>query len=61
MKRKPGNKVIIALVVLNLIVWLVFPPVNDGVQNLGVPDAQVHYEEFNFAVRRMQLFLLIAI
>lgn len=35
MERKPGNPVIIALVVLNLIVWLVFPPVNDGRANFG--------------------------
>lgn len=33
MKRNLGNVVIIALVILNLIVWLVFPPVNDGSPN----------------------------
>ena len=30
MKRNIGNLVIIALVVLTIIVWFVFPPVNDG-------------------------------
>ncbi len=30
MKRNIGNYVIIALVILNVIVWLVFPPENDG-------------------------------
>ncbi len=33
MKRNIGNLVIIALVILNIIVWLVFPPVNDGRPN----------------------------
>jgi predicted ferric reductase len=33
MKRNIGNLAIIALVILNIIVWLVFPPVNDGRPN----------------------------
>jgi predicted ferric reductase len=33
MKSKLGNLVIIALVVLNILVWFIFPPVNDGRQN----------------------------
>ena len=33
MKQNTGNLVIIALVILNIIVWLVFPPVNDGRPN----------------------------
>jgi predicted ferric reductase len=33
MKRNLGNIVIITLVVLNLVVWFVFPPVNDGRPN----------------------------
>ena len=33
MKQNIGNLVIIALVILNVIVWLVFPPVNDGRPN----------------------------
>ena len=33
MKQNIGNLVIIALVILNIIVWLVFPPVNDGRDN----------------------------
>jgi predicted ferric reductase len=33
MTRKLGNYAIIALVILNIIVWLVFPPVNDGRPN----------------------------
>ena len=33
MKRNIGNLAIIALVILNVIVWLVFPPVNDGRPN----------------------------
>jgi predicted ferric reductase len=33
MKRNIGNLAIIALVVLNIVVWLVFPPINDGRPN----------------------------
>ncbi|RPI90775.1 MAG: hypothetical protein EHM40_17530 [Chloroflexi bacterium] len=33
MKRNIGNLTIIALVILNVVVWLVFPPVNDGRPN----------------------------
>jgi len=33
MKRNLGNYAIIALVILNIIIWLVFPPVNDGRPN----------------------------
>jgi predicted ferric reductase len=33
MKQKLGNYAIIALVILNIIIWLVFPPVNDGREN----------------------------
>src|SRR3990170_3091032 len=33
MTRNLGNYAIIALVILNIIVWLVFPPVNDGSPN----------------------------
>jgi predicted ferric reductase len=33
MTRKLGNYAIIALVILNVVVWLVFPPVNDGRPN----------------------------
>jgi predicted ferric reductase len=33
MKQNIGNLVIIALVILNIIVWLVFPPINDGRPN----------------------------
>jgi predicted ferric reductase len=33
MKQNIGNLAIIALVILNIIVWLVFPPVNDGRPN----------------------------
>jgi predicted ferric reductase len=32
-KQNIGNLVIIALVILNIIVWLVFPPINDGRPN----------------------------
>ena len=35
MKRNTGNFVIIALVILNIVVWLVFPPVNDGRENFA--------------------------
>lgn len=35
MKRNTGNLVIIALVILNIVVWLVFPPVNDGRENFA--------------------------
>jgi len=33
MKQNIGNLAIIALVILNIIVWLVFPPINDGRPN----------------------------
>jgi len=33
MKRNIGNWVIVALVILNVVVWLVFPPINDGRPN----------------------------
>ena len=33
MKQNIGNLTIIALVILNVVVWLVFPPVNDGDPN----------------------------
>jgi predicted ferric reductase len=32
-EKQAGNLVIIALAVLNILVWFVFPPVNDGRQN----------------------------
>lgn len=35
MKQKLGNYAIIALIVLNIIVWTVFPPVNDGRENFA--------------------------
>ena len=35
MKQKLGNYAIIALVILNIIVWFVFPPVNDGRENFA--------------------------
>ena len=35
MKRNIGNASILALVVLTVIVWLVFPPVNDGRENFA--------------------------
>lgn len=33
MKQKLGNYAIIVLVILNIAIWLVFPPVNDGREN----------------------------
>ena len=35
MKRSIGNWIIISLVVLNVIVWFVFPPINDGRPNFA--------------------------
>lgn len=35
MKRNLGNYAIIALVILNVIIWLLFPPVNDGRPNFA--------------------------
>ena len=35
MKQKLGNYAIITLVILNIIVWFVFPPVNDGRENFA--------------------------
>jgi len=29
-KKQLGNRLIIALVLLNLTLWLIFPPLNDG-------------------------------
>ena len=33
MKRNLGNWVIVLLVILNIVVWLVFPPIDDGREN----------------------------
>ena len=33
MRQSIGNLFIIGLVILNIVVWLVFPPVNDGRPN----------------------------
>jgi predicted ferric reductase len=33
MKRNLGNYVIIALMMINIVIWLIFPPVNDGRPN----------------------------
>jgi predicted ferric reductase len=35
MKHKLGNFTIIALVILTVLVWLVFPPINDGTENFS--------------------------
>lgn len=35
MKRNIGNIFIVALVILNMVVWLVFPPENDGRENFA--------------------------
>ena len=35
MKRHIGNITIIALLILNIVVWFVFPPVNDGRENFA--------------------------
>ncbi|MFZ5910233.1 MAG: ferric reductase-like transmembrane domain-containing protein [Chloroflexota bacterium] len=35
MKRSLGNFAILALVVLNLVIWLAFPPVDDGRENFA--------------------------
>lgn len=33
MKRNPGNLIVIGLVILNLVIWLAFPPIHDGREN----------------------------
>ena len=33
MKQKPGNLIFIVLVALTVVVWLVFPPAKEGVEN----------------------------
>ena len=35
MKQKIGGYVIVALVILNVLVWIIFPPVNDGRENFA--------------------------
>lgn len=35
MKRNLGNYAIITLVILNIVIWFVFPPVNDGRENFA--------------------------
>ena len=34
MKRRVGNFTVIALVILTVVVWLVFPPKNPGNENI---------------------------
>lgn len=57
MKRNTGNFVIIALVLLNLVVWLVFPPVDDGRENFARQYAAEIIGSNNIILMACSLFL----
>ena len=57
MKRNTGNFVIIALVLLNLVVWLVFPPVDDGSENFARQYAAEIIGSNNIILMACSLFL----
>jgi len=57
MKRNTGNFVIIALVLLNLVVWLVFPPVDDGRENFARQYAAELIGSNNIILMACSLFL----
>ncbi len=57
MKRNTGNFVIIALVLLNLLVWLVFPPVDDGRENFARQYAAEIIGSNNIILMACSLFL----
>ncbi|MDO8753557.1 MAG: ferric reductase-like transmembrane domain-containing protein [Anaerolineales bacterium] len=57
MKRNTGNFVIIVLVLLNLVVWLVFPPVNDGRENFARQYAAEIIGSNNIILMACSLFL----
>ena len=57
MKRNTGNFVIIFLVFLNLVVWLVFPPVDDGRENFARQYAAEIIGSNNIILMACSLFL----
>lgn len=57
MKRNTGNFVIITLVLLNLVVWLVFPPVDDGRENFARQYAAEIIGSNNIILMACSLFL----
>ena len=57
MKRNTGNFVIIALVLLNLVVWLVFPPVDNGRENFARQYAAEIIGSNNIILMACSLFL----
>jgi predicted ferric reductase len=57
MKRNWGNYAIIALVVLNIVVWFVFPPVNDGRPNFARQYAGEVIGSTNIILMACSLFL----
>ena len=56
-KSNLGNLVIIALVILNVLVWLVFPPVNDGSENFIRKYAGEIIGSTNIVLMSISLFL----
>ncbi|HJS20083.1 MAG TPA: ferric reductase-like transmembrane domain-containing protein [Anaerolineales bacterium] len=57
MKRNPGNFVIILSVILTVIVWFVFPPVNDGRANFERQYAGEIIGSVNIVLMAFALFL----
>jgi predicted ferric reductase len=57
MKRNIGNISIIVLVILNVIVWFVFPPVNDGRENFARQYAGEIIGSTNIILMACSLFL----
>ena len=57
MKRNIGNLSIIVLVMLNVVVWLVFPPVNDGRENFARQYAGEVIGSGNIILMAFSLFL----
>ncbi|MDP1713178.1 MAG: hypothetical protein Q8L41_00405 [Anaerolineales bacterium] len=57
MKRNIGNFAIIVLVILNIVVWLVFPPVDDGRENFARQYAAEIIGSNNIILMAYSLFL----
>src|SRR3990170_3647280 len=57
MTRNLGNYFIIALVILNIVVWLVFPPVDDGRENFARQYAAEIIGSNNIVLMACSLFL----
>ncbi len=57
MKRNIGNWFIVALVVLNVVIWFVFPPVNDGREHFARQYAGEIIGSTNIILMACALFL----